>query len=116
MSASHSPTLDEQQRYREWWQEARSINEWSLKHSESILTFLRSLTLDHPKILDLGCGTGWFTEKLAHFGQATGVNLSEKAMTTAKSRFPHITFLSGNFFEIPFPAEHFDVVVSRVFR
>lgn len=114
MLTSHYPTLAEQQRF--WdkkWEETKTINGWSLRRGETILTFLCALSLDHPKILDLGCGTGWFTAKLAHFGRAIGIDLSEKAIAMAKSRYPHITFLAGNLFELSLPAEHFDVIVSQ---
>jgi ubiquinone/menaquinone biosynthesis C-methylase UbiE len=89
------------------------INEWSRKRGQTILNLLGPLPLDHPKIIDLGCGTGWFTEKLAQIGQVTGIDLSEQAIAVAKSGFPHITFAAGNLFELSLPKEHFDVVVSQ---
>ncbi len=114
MSVQHHPTLSEQQRY--WdrrWDGTRAPNEWSLRRGDTILAFLRSLPLDDPKILDLGCGTGWFTEKLSHLGQVMGIDLSETAITLARSQFPHIRFIAGNLYDIALPAEHFDVVVSQ---
>ncbi len=117
MSVSHYPTLGNQRRFwdRHWqnWEGRKTINEWSLKRNGAILAFLRSLSLDHPTILDLGCGPGWFTESLAHFGKVTAIDLSEEAITRARSQFPHITFVPGNLFEIPLPAGHFDVVTSQ---
>lgn len=114
MPALPYPTLADQQGY--WdrrWGETNTPNAWSRRRSEAILTFLRSHALDHPKLLDLGCGTGWFTEQLAHFGPATGIDLSERAIAIARSQFPNVTFLAGNLFELPLPADHFDVVVSQ---
>jgi 2-polyprenyl-3-methyl-5-hydroxy-6-metoxy-1,4-benzoquinol methylase len=73
---------------------------------------LDSLPLEHPRILDLGCGTGWFTEELAKIGEATGVELSETAVSLARSRYPHATFVAGNVLDMPLPAAHFDVIVS----
>jgi 2-polyprenyl-3-methyl-5-hydroxy-6-metoxy-1,4-benzoquinol methylase len=75
--------------------------------------FLRSLPLDHPNILDLGCGTGWFAEQLSHVGTVTGIDLSETAISLASAQFPQITFIAGNLFELPLSAETFDVVVSQ---
>lgn len=114
MSAANHPTLANQQRF--WdakWQATKAIEPWSLQRGEALLRLLRSLPLEHPKILDLGCGTGWFTAKLAEFGQATGIDLSEEGIAQAKSWFPRATFLAGNLFDVPLPAAHFDVVVSQ---
>lgn len=113
VAVSNYPSLAEQEQYWETWQETKSITEWSLKRGETILSWLRALALERPKILDLGCGTGWFTEKLAHFGEATGIDLSQKTIELAQLQFPRATFIAGNLFEIPLPAAHFDVVVSQ---
>lgn len=117
MSAPHLPTIDEQKRFWDWhwqhWEERKTINPWKDRRHESVLSFLRSLVLDHPTILDVGCGPGWYTEKLAAFGQTTGIDLSEEAISIAKSRFPHVTFLIGNFYEMSLPNAYYDVVVSQ---
>ncbi len=114
MSTAQHPSLTEQQLY--WdsrWDRTRTPNEWSVRRGETILAFLRSLPLDHPRVLDLGCGTGWFSEKLSHLGEATGIDLSSTATAIARSQFPHIPFITGNLFELALPAGHFDVVVSQ---
>jgi len=117
MSSSDYPALSDQKQFWNWhwqhWQERKTANEWSLKRNRRIMGLLRSLPLARPRILDLGCGPGWFTEELAHFGLATGVDLSQEAIAMAKSRVPQATFLAGNLFEISLPAKHFDVVVSQ---
>ena len=113
MSTSDFPTLKEQEEYWEGWQETRSISAWSLRRAEAIEAILRSLNLDRPAILDFGCGNGWFTERLSNFGQATGIDLSQKAMARARALFPHATFLAGDLFEATLPAAYFDVVISQ---
>lgn len=113
-SELYTPSVIEQKQYwDERWDRSRRPNLWQLRRGESIITLLRSLPLVHPKILDLGCGTGWFTERLSHMGEATGLDLSEAAIRFASSQFPHIKFISGNLYETPLPGEHFDVVVSQ---
>ena len=111
------PTISEQKRFWETWnatmRDPEHLNEWCLRRAEVILEFLQSLNLDSPKILDFGCGTGWLSEMLAKFGRITGVDLSESAIAMAKVRCPSGTFFTGNIFEIPLPANHFDVVVSQ---
>jgi 2-polyprenyl-3-methyl-5-hydroxy-6-metoxy-1,4-benzoquinol methylase len=107
------PGLPEQERYWETWQATKSITEWSQIRAEAILKLFRGLDLRQPKILDLGCGNGWFTERLAAYGDATGVDLSLKAMDEAKRQFPRATFLGGDLFEVELPSSHYDVVVSQ---
>jgi 2-polyprenyl-3-methyl-5-hydroxy-6-metoxy-1,4-benzoquinol methylase len=111
------PTIDEQRDFWDWhwehWQERKTINEWKNRRHETILSSLHSLSLEHPRILDLGCGPGWYTESLASFGTTTGVDISEEAIRMAKSRFPNIQFIAGNLYDLPLPTEHFDVVVSQ---
>jgi len=113
MKAPEYPPLADQERYWETWQEAKSNTAWSQARAEAILACLRTLNLQNPTILDLGCGTGWFTERLADFGKATGTDLSLKAMDGAKRRFPHATFIGGDLFEVVLPEAHYDVVVSQ---
>jgi 2-polyprenyl-3-methyl-5-hydroxy-6-metoxy-1,4-benzoquinol methylase len=117
MSESHSPTLAEQRQFWDWhwehWQERGTINEWKDRRHDTILNLFRSFSVQQAKILDLGCGPGRYTEKLAQFGQVTGIDLSEDAIAMAQSRFPSITFLAGNLYELPLPAAHFDIVVSQ---
>lgn len=111
------PHITDQQRFWEAWnpemRDPDHVNEWSRKRAESILQLLQSLNIDHPNILDFGCGTGWLSEMLANFGPTTGVDLAESVIATAKSRSPHITYIAGDIFQIPLPNNHFDIVVSQ---
>jgi 2-polyprenyl-3-methyl-5-hydroxy-6-metoxy-1,4-benzoquinol methylase len=61
----------------------------------------------------LGCGTGWFAEKLSHFGRVTGIDLSASAISAAQKRYPGIEFIAGNLFDMKLPRETFDVVVCQ---
>jgi SAM-dependent methyltransferase len=113
-SAFYMPSLTEQQRYWDMrWDRAHSPNAWQLKRGEKILTLLRTLSLKHPKILDLGCGTGWFTAQLAQLGEVCGLDLSERAIAIAKERFPHVTYMVGNLYELSLPRAYYDIVVSQ---
>src|SRR2546421_4819640 len=117
MPTVSDPNLTNQQRFWEtWnatWRDPEHLNEWSVRRGETILQLLHSLNLDDPKILDLGCGTGWLSDMLANFGPTTGVDLAESVIATARSRAPHVAFLAGDIFQMPLPANHFDVVVSQ---
>ncbi|MGH7681360.1 MAG: class I SAM-dependent methyltransferase [Candidatus Eiseniibacteriota bacterium] len=113
MTDPRFPSLADQERFWETWQDAKSITGWSQKRAVAILGVIASLKLESPEILDLGCGNGWFTERLATFGKATGTDLSLKAMEEAKTKFPSATFLGGDLFEVPLPKAHYDLVVSQ---
>jgi len=109
------PTLEDQRNYwDERWTSGRDQypNPWARRRADTILAMLRSLELTRPDILDLGCGTGWFTAELAELGNATGVELSEAAIALAQSNYRNALFIAGNALEMELPAAHFDVVVS----
>ena len=117
MSDASNPHITDQQRFWETWntqmRDPEHINDWCTRRAEAILNLLQSLNLDQPRILDLGCGTGWLSELLANFGPTTGVDLAESVIAAAKSRAPHVTFMAGDIFQMPLPASNFDVVVSQ---
>lgn len=113
MSGAEFPKLADQERFWETWQEEKSITGWSLARADAILGIVQSLGLTRPNILDLGCGNGWFTERLAAFGTATGTDLSLKAMEEAKTRFRGPTFIGGDLFEVDLPTAPYDLVVCQ---
>lgn len=64
----------------------------------------------YDDICDLGCGAGWISGVLGHFGRTTGIDLSD--VTRAKQRFANCEFISANILEWKHPIEAFDLVVS----
>jgi 2-polyprenyl-3-methyl-5-hydroxy-6-metoxy-1,4-benzoquinol methylase len=74
---------------------------------------VRSLRLGRPKILDWGCGTGWFTAQLAHLGDPTRVDLSETAVAFARSQFLHIKYIAGNLYDFFLVHQSFDVIIPH---
>ncbi len=112
--AGPDPSLAEQHRY--WdarWDRTRTPNEWQIRQGDAILGFVERLALERPKILDIGCGTGWFTGRLARLGPAVGMDLSSTAIAMARAQYPGVTFIAGNLFETELPAGHYDLVVSQ---
>src|SRR5262245_45406141 len=113
-AAVSEPSIADHHRY--WdarWDRTRTPNEWMLRQGDAILGFADSLALERPKILDVGCGIGWLTGRLARLGPATGMDLSHSAIATARTQFPDVTFVAGNVFETDLPAGHYDLVVSQ---
>jgi 2-polyprenyl-3-methyl-5-hydroxy-6-metoxy-1,4-benzoquinol methylase len=117
MRETEQPTLELQKEHWKYWNSRYGGRAESslrpLRRGAKILGYLRSLPLDRPTILDMGCGMGWFANELAQFGPTTGIDLSDDAIAQAKSKFTHVTFTAGNVFEMELPEQHFDVVVSQ---
>lgn len=65
------------------------------------------------RILDLGCGTGHLTAKIAESGaKAIGIDASAEMIGQARQNFPALTFVLENAAEMPFASE-FDAVFSN---
>lgn len=111
------PSLELQKEHWRYWNSRHAGCAQSslrpLRRADKILGYLRSVRLERPTILDMGCGTGWFANKLSQFGPTTGIDLCDEAIAQAKANYPHATFICGNVFEIALPESHFDVVVSQ---
>jgi 2-polyprenyl-3-methyl-5-hydroxy-6-metoxy-1,4-benzoquinol methylase len=114
---SKCPALEDQRRFwnSHWqhWQERKVLNDLTRRRADVICSVFRSLQLERPEILDLGCGMGWFAEELASFGNVTGIDLSEEAIAQAKVRCPQAKFMAANILADSLPGERFDVIVSQ---
>jgi SAM-dependent methyltransferase len=72
------------------------------------------------EILDVGCGTGEITSRLARMfasAHVTGVDLLESHLALARSRYvelgDRVQFRQADAFELPFERASFDLVVCR---
>jgi SAM-dependent methyltransferase len=75
---------------------------------------------DAPAILDVGCGTGEISSRLAEVlphARIIGVDLLEPHLALARQRYPaladRLTFQHADAFELPFAARSFDLIVCR---
>ena len=110
---AESPDIEAQRAYYEKrWAHPEYANLLQLERAIAVLRGLRVVNRRSPRILDLGCGTGWLTTMLGRFGATTGVDLSPVAIHRAQSLFPDVTFMTGNLFDLQLPDETFDVVVA----
>lgn len=63
------------------------------------------------RVVDLGCGTGSFTERLSRiFPQVIGMDISPKCIAYASARYPHIRFETGDLEALPYEDDSFDLV------
>lgn len=73
------------------------------------------------QVIDIGCGTGQSTREAARAavnGSAVGIDTSAPMLERARQRsaaqgLTNVTFIDGDAQTHPFPAEHFDVCISR---
>jgi SAM-dependent methyltransferase len=65
-------------------------------------------------LLDVGCGTGWFTRRFAREGlQVTGLDADPEWLAYAQARSdPAIRWVKGDARHLPFPDSSFDQVLS----
>jgi SAM-dependent methyltransferase len=73
-----------------------------------------------PSVLDVGCGTGEISSRLAAVfprARITGVDLLEPHLALARERYTafgdRLAFQQADAFELPFAAHSFDLVVCR---
>jgi malonyl-CoA O-methyltransferase len=69
-----------------------------------------------PRILEIGCGTGLFTEELIRLfpnASLVALDISEQMIEVAKGQIdaPHIRWIARDFMDY-FPEEQFDLIVS----
>ncbi|KPP98983.1 class I SAM-dependent methyltransferase [Marinobacter sp. HL-58] len=67
------------------------------------------------KVLDVGCGTGWFTRRIAGLPQSpsvTGVDVDNEALAYARSQDSRTCYLPANALQLPFADGSFDRVMS----
>lgn len=93
---------------------AHSFGEWGAKVVgdpwERFVDELATLLPPGARVLDLGCGNGLKTARLADRFDVTGVDVSERQLELARPAAPNATFVQADFMELDFPAATFDAV------
>jgi len=78
--------------------------------------FVLQSDLENKRVLDIGCGFGWF--ELYALDQKVkeiiGLEINEEALSTAKKYItnPNVKFMTGNAIHLPFEKEVFDTIVA----
>lgn len=105
------PEVDYAGLYDGYWQRPDRAGEHSFRDPEPIVgEILRALGTG--RILDVGCGMGLLVRTLlAHGADAYGLDVSATAVAHANALAPD-RFRTGSILALPWPDDHFDVVVS----
>jgi SAM-dependent methyltransferase len=107
---------DSQRRFWSDWDmrylQENALGQQARRRGQVVLSLIRSLRLQRPRILEIGCGNGWLAEELQMFGPVLGVDLSDVAIEAARRRVPDAQFETGDILEMNLPAGSFDLVVS----
>jgi SAM-dependent methyltransferase len=66
------------------------------------------------RVLDVGCGTGYFLHRLSDYGasECHGIDLVADRIEAARDRYPGQTWHLGSATELPFPDGSFDLVTQ----
>jgi ubiquinone/menaquinone biosynthesis C-methylase UbiE len=67
---------------------------------------------DRARVLDLGCGSGAKTKRLAESFEVVGVDISEEQLRLARAEVPEARLVQADFAELDFPTESFDAVTA----
>jgi 2-polyprenyl-3-methyl-5-hydroxy-6-metoxy-1,4-benzoquinol methylase len=107
--------LEQANYYDQRWSMEGFANGLQAARCAAVLRALHHIEIKQPRILDMGCGTGWLAGILGQFGPTTGVDLSDFAVKVASTKFPWVKFCSGDIFEWSRTqsAGSFNVVVSQ---
>ena len=104
----------------EYWDGDRSINYGGYKYIENrwnivIKDLIEFYDLsENAKILDIGCGKGFFLydfAKLRPICEVKGIDISKYAIENAKPEIKE-NLIVGNATQLPWPENYFDLVVS----
>jgi 2-polyprenyl-3-methyl-5-hydroxy-6-metoxy-1,4-benzoquinol methylase len=109
-----STVLEQANYYDRRWQQEAYANGLQAARCAAVLSALHEIQLNEPRILDLGCGTGWLAAILSQFGPTTAIDLSALAVEVAAQKYPWVRFYNGDIFAWSrIEVFGFDVIVSQ---
>lgn len=109
---------DEVERQRRFWNtwnaatRERVVDDVAVRQGEIVGLWLAEQGRDDLDLIEVGCGAGWLSPQLLQFGRVTATDLADEVIERARRRTPEVQFVAGDFRELEFDDEAFDVVVS----
>ena len=103
-------------RYDTEWYESRYAAQGpdpvAARRGDTVLRWLAGLHLHNPRIIEVGCASGWLSDPLSRMGTLTATDIADEVVQRAKARYPHIDFQGGDFLTMPLASGGFDVAVA----
>ena len=117
--------MTEKDYYERYWEnqfgsdqrnKCKKFKEDSCRWNESTLQVVLSFCsgMLNGKVLDAGCGDGFFLNQLTFFDEVkdiTGIDISKKAIEMALEKYPKSQFRQASLNKIPFENASFDSIV-----
>lgn len=102
------------------WHDRGRADSMENEHIIAVEAALKEMNISGDmKTLDIGCGNGYTTRLIAKLisekGKATGIDISENMIKTAKEKslsIKNTEFLVANFLNLPFEDNFFDIIIS----
>ncbi|WP_241680097.1 class I SAM-dependent methyltransferase [Metabacillus mangrovi] len=94
---------------------ARSKNMWESGSRKAVIPFFTKHAEAGKTVLDIGCGDGYGSRKLAELGfSVTGIDFSRDMLSIAskENAHPNAVYQYGNAADLPFPDNAADAVLS----
>jgi ubiquinone/menaquinone biosynthesis C-methylase UbiE len=105
-----APTLEQVKRYEAWF--SSPFGQRADRVEKRIMQGLLADFAESHSLLEVGCGTGHFTEWFADRGlSAVGLDCSPSMLTFGRDHRIDIPFLLGDATSLPFGEAAFDIVV-----
>jgi 2-polyprenyl-3-methyl-5-hydroxy-6-metoxy-1,4-benzoquinol methylase len=113
--------MTEKDYYERYWNKPFGIDgkgfaeyppEWDERSLQRMFSFCSGML--KGKVLDAGCGDGFFSNQLTHFDAVkdiTGIDISEKAIEMALEKYPNNHFRQASLNKIPCENASFDSIV-----
>jgi ubiquinone/menaquinone biosynthesis C-methylase UbiE len=107
-------------RYAPWQPAELFLRQDRTRSALRLLKDVNRLPTSGARALEVGCGTGGWLPELLAWGLETpdlaGIDLDTNRVEVARKRFPSADLRVGDAAALPWPSDHFDlVVVSTVF-
>ncbi len=101
---------------KEYHKELLRENYWHRYIEKPAISSLLRDIVKNKKVLDLGCGSGIFSNEISTRWRAevTGIDLSNGLIKIAEENYPKINFFVGNAQKTPFKDNSFDVITSSL--
>jgi 2-polyprenyl-3-methyl-5-hydroxy-6-metoxy-1,4-benzoquinol methylase len=114
-SISSPPPIEFQESFWNRWnteaREEQPLDRESLARAAWVVARLRQLQVRDARIIDIGCGTGWLSDRLTSFGSVVATDLAGDVIERARSRYTGVSFAAGDFAALEFPGPPFDAAV-----